>query len=285
MIFKIVNKLNFIKRLNKKRAVSIINLIIALDEILWRIRLSIFIFVLGKKNEFGKALFDLRKTGVAIIPNFYSDQKVEGIKKKCLTLMNEISKNEIDKIDIEKVTNQIKIKGLHKLNKFFRDIGRDIKMSIITMAYHFSISRPYLIYNLFHDGTISHPIFLDNQKAKSETIAGTPHVDFYLHKLRICLALENVNDQNGPTVCYKNSMHLNFIKENHLNLALENFEFHNDKNRGHYVNEEKIKNLENNSKKFYVTANKGDLILIDLKTVHHQTPLKQGERHFLWFYF
>jgi hypothetical protein len=285
MIFRIVNKLNFIKNLNKKKAVSVINVIIALDEILWRIRLAIFILFLGKKNKFGKALFELRKTGVAIIPNFYSDQKVSIIKKECFNLMDQISENKINEPNIEKVSNQIKIKGLNELNKFFRDIGRDIKMSIITIAYHLAISRPYLIYNLFHDGTCSHPIFLKDKKTESETIAGVPHIDLYLHKLRICLALENVNNQNGPTVCYKNSMHLNFIKENHLNLALEKFEFHNDKYSGHYVNEDKINKLENNSEKFRITANKGDLILIDLKTVHHQTPLKQGERHFLWFYF
>ena len=30
------------------------------------------------------------------------------------------------------------------------------------------------------------------KKEQSETIAGRPHIDFYLHKLRMCLALEDV---------------------------------------------------------------------------------------------
>ena len=41
------------------------------------------------------------------------------------------------------------------------------------------------------------------KKEQSETIAGRPHIDFYLHKLRMCLALEDVKKNNGPTVCYK----------------------------------------------------------------------------------
>jgi len=285
MIYKLVDKLSFIRSLKKKRATFFLNLIISADEVFWRIRLFIFILILGKRNKFGKALYELRKTGIGIIPNFYTDQKVSDIKKECLNLMDKLSENRIDKINIELVSNQIKIKGLHEVNKFFQSIGRDIKNSIINFAYHVWFSKPYLIYNLFHDGKFNHPIFLNKKKEKSETIAGKPHVDLFLHQLRMCLALEDVKETNGPTVCYKNSMNLEFIKENHLNLALEQFNFNQDKNLGHYVNENKIGNLENYSEKHLVTANKGDLILIDLKTVHNQTPLTEGERHFLWFYF
>ena len=72
----------------------------------------------------------------------------------------------------------------------------------------------------------------------------------------MCLALEDVKNNNGPTVCYKNSMNLNFIKENHLNQALEDFNFHKNKDISHFVSDDKIKSLEEQSEKYFITAKK-----------------------------
>ena len=80
-------------------------------------------------------------------------------------------------------------------------------------------------------------------------------------------------------------MHLDKIKQNHLNLLLEQFKFEPEEGGGHFVNEEKIKFLEEKTDKIYAVGNKGDLLLIDLKTAHRQTSLKKGQRHILWFYY
>jgi len=301
MIFKIIKKMTFIGKLKKDRAENFLRIIIKIDEFFWRARLFFFSTILGKKSKISKALDDLRNFGVAVVPNFYTENKASEIKSKCLDLLDQserlgistanqrysswrINSSKDDRIDVEKVSNQIKIKGIHKINKYFKSIGRDFKTNLITLAYHLSLSKPYLIYNFYHDGKSDYNIFVEEGK-KTETIAGVLHIDSYLHELRMCVALEDVTKENGPTLCYKNSMSLNAIKENHLNIALEKFKFHNDKNIGHYVNNEKIKHLENNAQKVYVTAKKGDLVLLDLKNAHCQSLLKKGERHLLWFFF
>ena len=51
------------------------------------------------------------------------------------------------------------------------------------------------------------------------------------------------------------------------------------------INNEKLKSLEEKTDKISVTGNKGDLFLLDLKTVHAASLLEKGQRHILWFYF
>ena len=80
----------------------------------------------------------------------------------------------------------------------------------------------FLIYNLFHDGNFKHPVFSD-KKEQSGTIAGRSHIIFYLHKLRMCLALEDVKN-NGPTVCYKiNEFKFYKRKSSKPSLGISNF--------------------------------------------------------------
>ena len=51
----------------------ILSAIIIFDELFWRFRIFAFTLILGKKNRIGKALIDLKKTGFAIIPQYYPD--------------------------------------------------------------------------------------------------------------------------------------------------------------------------------------------------------------------
>ena len=80
-------------------------------------------------------------------------------------------------------------------------------------------------------------------------------------------------------------MSLNEIKQNHLNLLLERFDFKTNPGGSTMINNEKLKSLEEKTDKISVTGNKGDLFLLDLKTVHAASLLEKGQRHILWFYF
>ena len=51
------------------------------DEIFWKLRISLFTLIFGKKIKIGKALNELKKTGFAIIPNFYSNSKIKFSEK------------------------------------------------------------------------------------------------------------------------------------------------------------------------------------------------------------
>ena len=295
MLKKIINKSNFIKKLPRRLAKNILSTIINIDELFWKFRIIVFILIFGRKNRIGKALSDLKKTGIAIIPKFYSEDKVLKIKEECIKQLDRLPIEKLgnseniqnllleNNLRVERAKGQIKLKGLHYINLFFKKIGRDFSTNLITLAYHFYLSKPFLIYNLVHDGSFNHKAVPGI--SGSELISGKLHVDLYVHELRCGIVLDDIKKENGPTLCYKNSMYLDQIKQNHLNLLLEQFNFEPESGGSHFVNEEKIKFLEEKADKIYAVGNKGDLLLIDLKTVHSQIPLKKGQRHILWFYY
>lgn len=300
LIERIFNKLSIIRKFPRRVAKPILVMSIFFDELFWRLRIYIFILFFGKKNKIGKALRDLKKTGVAVIPKFYSDNEVLKIKRECVKQLDELPLEKLNTdeyianllvkfnnndLRLERLGRSIKLKGLHHINSFFRSIGRDFKVTLINLIYNLDFNKPFLVYNITHDGSFVHPAFPKFFKAKNDMIAGKPHVDCSIHQLRFSLALDDIKEENGPTVCYKKSMHLKEIKKNHQNLFLEKFNFEGDKGGSHFVNEEKLKLLEKNTDKILITANKGDLMLLDLKTVHYASPLKSGERHILWFYY
>ena len=275
MILKILEKLEIIKNLNKSLATRILKFLILLDNFLWKIRIILVIKFFREDNYLHHPLKNLRSNGYCVINNFFSFDETNEIKSKCLNLLDDLSENE-NNITFEKVSNQIKIKHIEKYNDFFLKILNNRKIKMINSIYHLSKTKPTLIYNLYHDGSYLHKIF--KHQIKVETIAGKPHVDFFLHKLRGCLALEDIEEDNGPTIVYKNSMNDEQIYENHINLALEIYGFEKDKNKGHYISKKKIDYLNNFFEQKKLLAKKGDLILIDLKNVHNQTLFKKKSK-------
>tara|TARA_Y200000002_G_scaffold376183_1_gene379645 strand:+ start:1308 stop:2213 length:906 start_codon:yes stop_codon:yes gene_type:complete len=301
MIQKIISKLTFLKKLNINSAKLIFNLIIYLDNIFLRFRIFVISFFLNKDNKTKKALHQLKENGVAIIENFYSDKEIDEIKKECTQILDKIplekAKNkeyiasETIKINerevyLEKLGRSIKIKGINFLNSFFEKIGKKLELNLITLTYHLSRNKPYVIYNVTHDGSVDHPVLKDYSEIKTdEAIAGKPHVDLYLHKLRCFVALNDINQDNGATVYYNKSLQSKILKKYHTNLFLKDFDFEIADDGSHYLEGKELIKLREDSPKQSLICKKGDLALIDLKTAHHGIMPKKGERHLLWLYY
>ena len=299
LLKKITNKLGFfIKKIPFKVVKLLLLSIMFFDYIFLKLRINL-LNIFFSKNRISKALKELKNSGVAIIPNFYSEEQISKIKNNCIKQLDELPLSKLSNntdvsnmsvkinnqdLKLERLGGSLKLKGLQKINNFFKNIGRNFEANLITLVYHLTLSKPFLVYNITHDGSFKHSV-LPSPKTDDEAIAGTPHVDLYLHKLRCFVALSDVNANSGPTVFYKNSMNLKEIKKNHLNLFLENFEFDIDENGSHILNEKKLNYLEQTEGKSLLTCNKGDLVLIDLKTAHYGTLPKKGQRHLLWFYY
>ena len=115
-------------------------------------------------------------------------------------------------------------------------------------------------------------------------IAGQPHIDMSTHTLRCALAIENIEEHNGPTIVFKRSMKMKKLKKNYTNIFLETFGFNTKNESGHNLDSNDITYLEKNSERTKVVCKKGDLVLIDLKTAHYQSTLNRGQRHILWHY-
>jgi hypothetical protein len=301
MIYKIILKLTFLKRIDKRFARLIFSIIIYLDDMFLKLRILILSIFLKKNSKIKTALKDLNENGVAVIKNFYSEDEIDRIKNECSTIIDKIpvekAKNveyieaahiHIDKktIYLEKLGMSLKLKGLNFFNSFFAKIGKKIELNLITLIYHLRVGNPYILYNVTHDGSIEHPVIKDYSKIKTKkVIADRPHIDLFLHHLRCFVALNDINKENGATIYYNKSANSKILKKNYINLFLKEFDFNQDINNSHYVDEIKLNNLRESCPKTFLSCKKGDLGIIDLKTVHHGTAPERGERHLLWFYY
>tara|TARA_B100001057_G_scaffold499078_1_gene608415 strand:- start:1927 stop:2835 length:909 start_codon:yes stop_codon:yes gene_type:complete len=302
MIIKTIKKLKLLSKCNIKIARPILVSFIYLDDFFLKLRIFLFCLFLKDDNKIVKAIKDLKKDGVAIIPNFYSENEIRSINEECLKLIDKIplekvnqSKNYIEgeEIDIdgkqiylEKLGGSIKLKGLNFVNNFFNKIGKEIENNLINLIYQLSINKPYLVYNVTHDGSLKHPVFQNySNKKNNEAIAGRPHVDLYLHKLRGFIALKDVNRDNGATVYFRKSMNSKLLRENHINLILKDFGHLETNEESHYISAEKLNELNESCVKSFIECKKGDLALLDLKTAHYAILPKEGERHLLWMYY
>ena len=153
----------------KKFARFFFILLIFIEENFWRLRINLSIIIFGKNSRIGKTLYDLKNNGIAVVPKFFDNENILRIKKECTQQLDNLPIKELksgtyvpnlileNKLRVEKNDGTIKIKGLHILNSFFNKIGRDFYSNIITIIYKLSLSRPFLIYNLTHDGSYNHP--------------------------------------------------------------------------------------------------------------------------------
>ena len=234
MIYKILFKLKFLSKLSQNIAKPLFSTIIYLDHKFLKFRIFLISIFLRKDNKVKIALKDLRENGVAIINNFYSEKEIDEIKKECNSVLDKIPLEKatnteyiqaasvnIDNstIYLEKLGKSIKIKGLNFLNNFFNKIGKKLELNLITLTYHLNSNKPYVLYNVTHNGNATHPILKDYSKNETkEAIAGKPHVDLFIHKLRCFVALNDINSDNGATIYYDKSNNSKVLKKYHLNL-------------------------------------------------------------------
>ena len=302
MIEKCIDKLTFFKKLDVKNAKNIFQMIIFLDQIFLRIRLFILKFFSMKNKKASQAIRDLENNGVAIIKNFYNEERINEINENCLDLLNKIpikityNKEYIQakefqigdkKLYLEKLGKSVKIKGLNLISNLTKLISDNSFFNALIFTYHLNKNKPYIIYNVSHDGSETHPVLKDYsaQNNQNEAIAGKPHTDLFIHKLRCFVALKDVDQNNGATIYYDKSHKSKLLKKTHMNLFLNKFDFDSDPNNTDYISNEILQELEKNYQKKHLVCNKGDLVLIDLKMAHYAVMPKKGSRHLLWLYY
>ena len=228
-------------------------ILIYFEENFWRLRINLFILIFRKNSRIGRTLYDLKKNGIAVVPKFFDDEKISTIKKECVLQLDNLPFDKLktgtyvpnlvlgNKLRVEKDDGTIKIKGLHILDNFFKKIGRDLYSNVITLIYKLSLSRPFLIYSLTHDGSFKHPSV--PEPCTDTMIAGIPHIDSPFHGLRGYFALEDVKLENGPMIGLKKSMNQKEVKKYYLNYLLQQYNIDQSLYQAHHVSKKNIKGL------------------------------------------
>ena len=308
MILKAVRKFTIFEKMNIKVVTPIFILIQRLDDIFLTVRIFLVCNFLSKNKRITNALRDVNKNGVGIISNFYNEEKIEELNRECSKMIDSIpvekfiNRHEIQQepisiddkqIYIEKFGPSTKIKFLKNFNNFFNMITKNPEIALINKVYHLNFFYgPEIFYHHSNDGSSNHPIFKSNEdkreisslKLDKKDQTQRPHIDLYLHRLRAFIALNDVDISNGGTSYYEKSHKAKCLKTSSKNLFLQDFKF-DTKTQDHYVSEDLMKEVSQESKKLDIKCKKGDLVLMDLKTVHHANRVIKGERKILWFYY
>ena len=271
---------------------------IYLDEILWNLRINIYLIFFGKKNKIGKALFDLKVDGIAVINNYFDINEVEEIKNKCLIEIKKLPFDELNKskyipgidinkdMSVEKIDGSIKIKNLENSSTFFSNLSHNKLIKIIANLYLFRIksfrSGANLIYNLTFGEKISDIDIKPLSDGKQ--IANATHIDKGLRGLKALVALDNINSENGPFKCIKQTSFSKDLLENYYGWLLRKDGFDNIQ-KPEIINFAKLRKVFRNKEKFVAKLNKGDLVLFESRSIHLPSTFRKGQRHLLWYYF
>ena len=272
----------------------LIHLLIIFENFSWNLRLYLFSFFLQKKNGLGKISNDLRIDGVSVINNFFDENTINLINKNCLDVVNNlpneinkeinISNKSLNNMRVERIAGSIKIKEINNHNKYLQLISQNRTLLIYARLIKFRFNnKPNLFFNVTHDGSLKNKFIPGS--FNGQMIAGLPHIDSWKHNLKYILALEDIDEYNGPFMCLKNTMHLKRLYPNYIDMFLSHWGFTSGKKDSNLIKNKDLIFFENNKKKYIGKLKKGDLAIIDTRTIHYASSLKKGQRHILWFYF
>mgnify|MGYP005995936049 CR=1 FL=1 len=269
------------------------------SEWLWKLRLTLIIFFIGKRNNLGKAVYGLKTKGYYVFNGYFSNHEVEQIKKNCYHQLNSIPSNYLSKynnndyienleikennISIERMSGSIKLKRINETGNYFKKISQNFFLLFISFIQQCKVAkRGLLIFSLTHDGSFKNNN-VPGSATDKENIAGRMHFDTYYHSLKAYVALEDISQENGPFAYLEGSSTDHLLNKNYLCSARVNHNLKSDIETPHEISESFINNYKD--KIFYGNQKKGDLVIMDTKGIHFASSLKKGQRELLWFYY
>lgn len=205
---------------------------------------------------------ELNENGVAVIPNFYSEEECNQMITEFESLKDKYAKV---------YNNDKRIFGIHKLSETFKKLHHDNEMFK-------RVGESYVGDELIIQTTMAAKIVPDNNEKFGS--GGSWHRDSFSRQFKAIAYLDDVSIENGPFM---------YIKGSH---KMENMKKVINELKGHtpgdyrYTNEEieKIKDILG-EEITYFTAPKGTLVLADIRGLHTGMPIKKGHRYAVFNYY
>ena len=236
-----------------------------------------FFAIISFNKQIKLCISELKKNGYVVIPNYFNEKMLSKIHAECQFLLKNIEL--ID--NIEKIPGSIKLKNIGKKSFFLKKIQQNLFLKFLAIIYSFKIrlikNGALLIYSLTHDGKYK----FENVEGEfnGKMIAGDPHLDSPIHELKAFIALDDIKLENGPFVSIKSSNHFNY------NLISNYIGMRQGVSSSELIDLKYLDQIRKTKNVFYGTVNKGDLVIIDTRSIHYASSLKQGKREMLWFYY
>ena len=218
------------------------------------------------------------KNGFYYGPNYFSETEIEFIA-------DQLERVRLSQDEIYKESKN----GVFKKTENFRKY-REKEMQNVGFLSHICSSTKFSIINFFvtlRIRLISFPRYtitnyLEDQKVDQQNIpAKHLHFDSWRHELKVLIPLNDINEENGPTIFLpkSGSLHFKYFKQYFVSwLQVRGFIKTNKTDM--------IKLSDFNQKKpVKFTAKKRDIFIFDSRFLHCASNIYAGERKVLWLYF
>lgn len=219
----------------------------------------------SKLNDNETNLFNqLNKDGVAVIPNFFSDDECKSMRTSFDNLVDEKSVS---------YNNDKRIFGIEKFSNIHNELFFSNKMFK-------KVGEAYIGDELILQTTMAAKIdFKDGEKYGS---GGEWHRDSFSKQFKAIAYLDDVSKENGPFMYIKGSHSLKNIKK-----VLNSLKRKNTVGSDFRYTDEEIEEVKNilNEEITYFTAPKGTLVLADIRGLHTGMPIEKGSRYSVFNYY
>jgi len=244
--------------------------------------------VLKKRHAIFRILNDLHKNGYAHYANYLTQDEVRFLREELRKTTASYKDHRDDIGKLEHVPGGIKLKHLTGEFSFSKLLANDIVPHLIAASY---IGKPRfyfptLIYTCTHDGSKE----VEGVPGKSVKVMNEePHRDSWDHYLKMIIALDDVSEENGPTVLLKGTHRFSTLSWR------EQFYTYGIKRRTHEEQKlaskegapshEQIKSLLPKHPEVLACLKAGDAFFIDTKSIHYARKLISGSRETLFLAF
>lgn len=206
-------------------------------------------------------LQQLEENGVAVIPNFFSEEE-------CQILIDDFEN--IDK-KYAKLGEDKRIFGIEHLSESFKKLFHDNQMFK-------NIGKAYLGDEVVLQTTMAAKI--EPKEGEIYGSGGCWHRDSFSRQFKAIVYLDDVEIDNGPFMYVHGSHKMKNIKK-----VIDGLDDHSPGNYRYTDKEfEKCKDILGEDITYY-TAPKGTLLLADIRGLHTGMPIKKGHRYTIFNYY
>ena len=248
-----------------------------------------------------RQLAEIRRNGFVVLKGHYAASEVDSIGREVREVIRPLLSKSYPGVSM--VPGSSRFRRPEKVSALFKSLSRDVYWILLHAIYNGVLRYPVLMLSFTEkvastSGTTNGeaPTIMRNDPTRrrdearldprageggAQFFASWPHFDSYRHEMKVVVALTDVDENSGPTeIAAGSSSYHAAYWEDYFSSWLADHGLLKDK-------------IETISDGFYAglgTREKlllraGDVAIFDSRNIHKATPLLEGRRDLLWFYF
>jgi hypothetical protein len=224
-----------------------------------------------------RLLRELRKNGFVVIKNFYKPSEIASINRDIEKTIRPLLSTSY--AGVNAIPGSTRFRRPEKVSAFMKSLSRDIYWIALHALYNGYLSTPALMLSFTEKYSPNESSQLSENEIKF--FASHPHFDSFKHEVKVVIALTNVDENSGPTEIAVGSSRYHFkYWQEYFSSWLAHRGMLESKTAT--ISEDFYSQFKRHEK---ILLSPGDAAIFDSRNIHRATPLTEGKRDLLWFYF